>query len=201
VQPSGTFTFLFTDMEDSSRAWLRDQRAMGAATARHDELIEHRVAQHGGHVVRPPGEGDSRFAVFARASDAVAAACAIQVDFQVERWSIERPLRIRIAVHTGEADKRLGDYYGPAVNQCAALRSIAYGGQVLLSNITAELVRGTLPADASLKPVGLHLLKGLEEPERIWQLAHPRLPLEFLPPRSRDVQLHNPPSQLSSFLG
>ena len=201
MQASGTFTFLFTDVEDSSRAWLRDQRAMGAATARHDELIEQRVAQHGGHVVRPRGEGDSRFAVFPRASDAVAAACAIQVDFQIERWSIDRPLRIRVAVHTGEADKHLGDYYGPAVNQCAALRSVAYGGQVLLSNITAGLVRTALPKHASLKDLGLHLLKGVDEPERVWQLIHPRLRSDFPPLRSRDVQLHNLPSQLSSFVG
>src|SRR5262249_32766543 len=132
---------------------------------------------------------------------ASAAACAIQCDFQRESWSIDPPLRVRMAVHTGEADKHLGDYYGPAVNQCAALRSIAYGGQVLMSNITAELVRSALPPDAGLKDLGLHRLKGLDVPERGWQLVHPGLPLDFPPPRSQDVRLHNLPRQLSSFVG
>jgi class 3 adenylate cyclase len=118
---------------------------MGIALARHDAVIERLVAEHHGRVVRPRGEGDSRFAVFARASDGLAAASAIQVALAVEEWPLTEPLRVRIALHTGEADLRLGDYYGPAVNHCARLRAVAHGGQVVVSAITADLVREALP--------------------------------------------------------
>jgi class 3 adenylate cyclase len=102
--PTGTVTFLFTDVEGSTSAWLRQPRAMSAALARHDALLEQIVTQHTGQVVRPRGEGDSRFAVFARASDAVAAASATQIAFVQEPWELPEPLRVRMAVHTGEAD-------------------------------------------------------------------------------------------------
>src|SRR5436309_2680419 len=86
--PSGTTTFMFTDVEGSTAAWLRSPDSMNAALARHDEIIERLVAEHGGHVVRPRGEGDSRFAVFDRASDAITAACAVQIALHEEHWSI-----------------------------------------------------------------------------------------------------------------
>jgi class 3 adenylate cyclase len=154
---------------------------MGVALARHDLLIEQLVAEHGGQVVRPRGEGDSRFAVFARASDAVAAACAIQVALLQEPWRLEKPLRVRIAVHTGEADLRLGDYYGPAVNHCARLRAVAHGGQVLVSAVTADLVREGLAPELTLRDMGEHELKDVERSEHIWQAVHPQLPTEFPP--------------------
>src|SRR5262249_50122588 len=100
---AGTLTFLFTDIEGSTRMWERDVAGMKASLARHDLLIESLVKEHHGQVVRPRGEGDSRFAVFSRGSDAVAAACAIQCAFVVENWPMPEPLRIRIALHTGEA--------------------------------------------------------------------------------------------------
>src|SRR4029450_271014 len=95
--------------------------------------------QHGGQVVRPRGEGDSRFCVFSRATDAVAAAAAMQRALHAHPWPAEAPLRVRMAVHTGEADLRDGDYYGSAVNRCARLRALAHGGQVLLSGPPAAL--------------------------------------------------------------
>jgi predicted ATPase/class 3 adenylate cyclase len=200
--PRGTITFLFTDVEGSTSAWLRDPVAMGPALARHDALIEQLVGEHAGHVVRPRGEGDSRFAVFARASDAVAAACAIQLALLDEAWRLTWPLRVRIAVHTGEADLRAGDYYGPAVNHCARLRSVAHGGQVLLSAVSADVVREALSAQVSLRDLGLHHLKDLVQPERVWQLVHPKLPVEFPPLTSRtSSKHHNLPNQLSSFVG
>src|SRR5213592_3724313 len=106
--PTGTVTFLFTDIEGSTRLWEADPMAMRLALVRHDSVIEGCVAAHGGAVVRPRGEGDSRFAVFARASAAVAAAAAIQQSFLAEPWSMPQPLRVRMAVHTGEADLREG---------------------------------------------------------------------------------------------
>src|SRR5919198_5648446 len=138
--PTGTVTFLFTDVEGSTKLWERHPEQMRVALARHDQLIESLVQQHQGVVVRPRGEGDSRFAVFARATDAVAAAAAIQRALHEEPWPAEAPLRVRMAVHTGEADLRDGDYYGSAVNRCARLRAIAHGGQTLVSSVTADLV-------------------------------------------------------------
>src|SRR5918912_3914301 len=131
--PTGTVTFLFTDVEGSTKLWERHPDQMRVALARHDQLIEGLVTQHEGAVVRPRGEGDSRFAVFPRASDAVAAAAAIQQAVYEEPWPTESPLRVRMALHTGEADLREGDYYGSAVNRAARLRAIAHGGQTLLS--------------------------------------------------------------------
>jgi predicted ATPase/class 3 adenylate cyclase/ribosome-binding protein aMBF1 (putative translation factor) len=177
--PRGTVTFLFTDVEGSTVGWIRNPSAMGAALARHDEVIAHTVARCGGVLVRPRGEGDSRFAVFSRATDAVVAASDMQIALCREAWPTDSPLRVRVALHTGEADIRTGDYYGPAVNHCARLRAIAHGGQVLVSSVTANLVRESLVTGISLLDLGEHLLKDLVEPERVWQLLHPELPAAF----------------------
>src|ERR671933_2464492 len=130
--PTGTVTFLFTDIAGSTALWEQQPAAMRLALARHDELVEAIVAQHAGTVIRPRGEGDSRFAVFARATDAVTCAAALQQAFWAEPWSTPTPLRVRMALHTGEADLRAGDYYGSAVNRCARLRAVAHGGQTLV---------------------------------------------------------------------
>src|ERR671938_1559741 len=106
--PTGTVTFLFTDIQGSTALWEQHPEAARAALARHDALVEGIVAAHGGVVVRPRGEGDSRFAVFARATDAVLAATAIQQALHAEPWPAETPLRVRVALHTGEADLRDG---------------------------------------------------------------------------------------------
>src|ERR1043165_1233703 len=108
--PVGTVTFLLTDVVSSTRLWDLYPEAMRQTCARHDELIEALVAEHGGVLVRPRGEGDSRFAVFARATEAVAAALAIQRALHAEAWSLPEPLGVRLALHTGEADVRDGDY-------------------------------------------------------------------------------------------
>jgi predicted ATPase/class 3 adenylate cyclase len=197
--PTGTVTFLLTDVEGSTRLWEQYPDGMRSALARHDELIEHLVREHGGAVVRPRGEGDSRFAVFAQASGAIAAAAAIQLALRQERWTLPEPLLVRMAVHTGEADLRDGDYYGSAVNRCARLRSIAHGGQVLVSSVTASLVREQLQAGVVLRRLGIHALRGLSEPESIFELRHPLLSDQFPPlssaaPRSGRVPV--PPTPL-----
>src|ERR687885_1500379 len=125
--PTGTVTFLFTDIEGSTALGEHHPEAMRAALTRHDALVEGIMAAHDGHVVRPRGEGDSRFAVFARATDAVVAAAALQQALHGEPWPTPTPLRVRMALHTGEADLRTGDYYGAAVNRCARLRAAAHG--------------------------------------------------------------------------
>src|SRR5687767_9947989 len=165
--PTGTVTFLFTDIEGSTALWEQHPMAMRQALIRHDTLVEQIVAEHHGHVVRPRGEGDSRFAVFARATDAVAAAAALQQAFHAEPWSTPMPLRVRMALHTGEADLRQGDYYGSAVNRCARLRAIAHGGQTLLSLATEQVVRGHLVSGVVLHDLGEHMLKDLQHSERI----------------------------------
>src|SRR5579862_4403924 len=130
--PTGTITFLFTDIEGSTRLWEQHPEAMRAALARLHALLTTRIEQHNGCVVKSQGEGDSLFAVFAQPTDAVAAAAALQQALYTEPWPAETPLRVRVAVHTGEADLREGDYYGPAVNRCARLRSAGHGRQILL---------------------------------------------------------------------
>src|SRR5918912_3778170 len=169
--PTGTVTFLFTDIAGSTALWEQQPAAMRHALVRHDALVDQIVAAHQGQVVRPRGEGDSRFAVFTRATDAVAAAAALQQALYAEPWPTPTPLRVRMALHTGEADLRDGDYYGTAVNRCARLRAVAHGGQTLLSAATQELVRDTLPPEAELRDLGAHRLKDLQQPEHIYQLA------------------------------
>jgi predicted ATPase/class 3 adenylate cyclase len=199
--PKGTLTYLLTDVEGSTELWEREPDAMRNALARHDALIEAGVEGHEGTLVRPRGEGDSRFAVFPRATDAVTAACMIQAALQVEQWSTSRPLRVRMALHTGESDLRDGDYYGSAVNRCARIRTLAHGGQVLLSAATALLAKQGLTGEAGLRDLGLHHLKDLQQPEQVFQLTHPALPADFPALRSLGSLPNNLPIQLTSFIG
>src|SRR5947209_5804952 len=199
--PTGTVTFLFTDIEGSTQLWERYPDQLRATMVRHDRIIEDTVGRHGGCVVRPRGEGDSRFAVFSRATDAVTAAAAMQQALHSEPWPAPVSLRVRLALHTGEADLREGDYYGSAVNRCARLRAVAHGGQTLLSQATYELVRETLPAGVQVRDLGEHRLKDLTRPERIFQVLAPDLPAAFPPLLSLDRHPHNLPVQLTPFIG
>jgi predicted ATPase/class 3 adenylate cyclase len=194
-------TFLFTDAEGSTHLWEQFPDQMRQAMVRHDALIESAVAQWRGVVVRPRGEGDSRFAVFARATDAIAAAGAIQRALSVEPWTVPAPVRVRIALHTGEADLRDGDYYGSAVNRCARLRSVAHGGQTLMSQITYDLARDALPEGVSLRDLGEHSLKDLKRSEHIYQLVIAGLPADFPPLRVPEGFHTNLPAVLTSFIG
>src|SRR5918992_5192901 len=145
--PSGVVTFLLTDVEGSTRMWEGDEDVMRAAIARHYELLDSAIALHGG--VRPieQGEGDSVVGAFSRPSDAVAAALDIQRAFGEEPWPEGAALRVRAALHTGEAQLRGTDYYvGRAIIRCARLRSVAHGGQTLPSSATRHLFADRLPA-------------------------------------------------------
>jgi predicted ATPase/class 3 adenylate cyclase len=201
--PSGTVTFLFTDIEGSTVRWERHPAAMRAALARHDALLHAGIAAHYGVVLTERGEGDSFFALFARATDALAAACALQRALATEPWPPEvAPIRVRMALHTGEAGVREGsDHRGPAVNRCARLRAIAHGGQTVLSQVTHALVRDSLPPGAELRDLGEHRLAGLQRPERVYQLLADGVPADFLPLRSLDARPSNLPLHLTSFVG
>src|ERR671910_449544 len=136
--PSGTVTFLFTDVEGSTARWERDRETMSNALQRHDALLRETIEAHGGAVFKTVG--DAFCAAFARAEDAVAA--ALRAQRALAASDDDEPLRVRMAIHSGAAEEREGDYFGPPVNRVARLLSLAHGGQVLLSAATAELVRG-----------------------------------------------------------
>ena len=199
--PTGTVTFLFTDIEGSTGLWELYADAVRTSLVRHDALVEEIVHGYRGIVVRPRGEGDSRFAVFPKATDAVGAAAAMQQAIYREPWTTPAPLRIRVAVHTGEADLREGDYYGSAVNRCARLRSAAHGGQTLVSRATYDLVRDNLPAGVELHDLGEHRLKDLQRPEHIFQLAVEGLPSSFPALYALDIHPNNLPARQSSLVG
>ncbi len=199
--PTGTLTFLFTDVEGSTRLWELYPEEMRVAMARHDELIESYVVQSGGKVVRPRGEGDSRFAVFQYASDAAIAAIAIQRKLFTASWPFSEPLRVRMALHTGEADLREGDYYGSAVNRCARLRGAAHGGQILISQTTQLLITEALPDGADLLDLGEHKLKDLHRSERIYQIIIQGLPADFPPLKTPDSFLTNLPMPRNQLIG
>jgi predicted ATPase/class 3 adenylate cyclase/DNA-binding CsgD family transcriptional regulator len=199
--PTGTITFLLTDIAGSTWLWERAPAAMRQALARHDALAEAAVIEHGGSLVRPRGEGDSRFAVFTRASDAVAAAHVLQRALYAEPWPTPTPLRVRLALHTGEAEFCAEDYYSPAVNRCARLRDAAHGGQILLSQATAGLAGDALRPGVELRDLGEHRLADLLRPERIFQLIVPDLPADFPPLRTLDIRPTNLPVQATPLLG
>lgn len=179
--PTGTVTFLFTDVEASTRLWELAPGAMRHALVRHDALAARLIGACEGVLVKSRGEGDSLFAVFARATDAVHAACALQQAFVAESWPDDAPLRVRMALHTGETDERDRDYYGQTVNRCARLRTVAVGRQVLLSAATHALVHAALPEGARLREIGEMRLRHLRKTELVYELLHPSLPDESPP--------------------
>jgi predicted ATPase/class 3 adenylate cyclase/DNA-binding CsgD family transcriptional regulator len=172
-------TFLLSDVEGSTRLWDLYPADMRSAQARHDDLIERAANDYDGIVVRPRGEGDSRFAVFSHASNAVLAALRMQLGLQREVWPFPESLRVRIALNSGDGYTRAGDYYGGAINVCARLRTAAHGGQILLTGTTAKLARERLPQGVTLRDLGTHGLKDLTTPESVFQLVHTDLMQDF----------------------
>lgn len=189
--PSGTVTFAFTDIEGSTARWERDRAAMEEAVRRHDAIVRGAIEQRGGHVFKTMG--DAFLSVFERPEDAVAAMLAAQRALIAEDFSAVNGLRVRAAIHTGRADERDGDYFGPAVNKVARLLAIGNGGQILLTAETATLVEDALPDGTSLRKLGAYHLKDFNEPQHIFQLLASELPAEFPPLRS----LGTLPSDLS----
>jgi predicted ATPase/class 3 adenylate cyclase/DNA-binding CsgD family transcriptional regulator len=194
--PTGTVTLLLADVEGSTRLWQTQPEQMTAAVALLDRTLTDVVAAHGG--VRPveQGEGDSFVIAFARASDAVACAVALQ------RAPLA-PIQLRIGLHTGEVQLRdEGNYIGPTINRTARLRELAHGGQTVLSGATEELVVDQMPLDAWLTDLGTQTLRDLPRPERVIQLCHPDLRNDFPPLRTpKTVVAQRLPVQFTSFVG
>ena len=199
VRPSGTVTFLFSDIEGSTERWERDREAMSAALARHDALMRTTLEARSGYIFKTMG--DEFCTAFFTAPDAIAAALDAQIGLAAEDFSAVGSMRIRMALHTGAAEERGGDYFGPAVNRVARLLAIGHGGQVLLSGTSADLLQGEMPAQSSLRDLGAHRLKDLARPEQVYQLVAPGLPETFSPLLSLDQLPNNLPRQLTSFVG
>jgi predicted ATPase/class 3 adenylate cyclase len=197
--PTGTLTFLFTDIEGSTKLWEHNVPAMRVALARHDELLRWALEEHGGYVFKTVG--DSFCAAFPTGPDALECALETQRRLLSAEWEQTGPLRVRIALLTGAAEERDGDYFGPPLSRVARLLSAAHGGQVLLSLATQELVRDQLPGGTNLRDLGEHRLKDLFRPERVFQLLAPELPVEFPPLRTLDTYRNNLPLQPTALVG
>ena len=194
--PTGTVTLLMADVEASTRQWEQDDVAMNAAMNHLNDLVTDLVGRHDGARPLEQGEGDSFVAAFARASEAVACAIAIQQKSQ------EGPLRLRMGIHSAEAQRGVDKtYVGPPMNRTARLRDAGHGGQILLSATTAELVADHLPAGAFLADLGTHRLKDLGRPERIFELRGVGVDAPFPPLRTLDTYRHNLPEERTRFFG
>ncbi len=190
-QQAGGITFVFTDIEGSTARWERDRVAMQDAMRRHDAILHTAIGDHGGHVFKTIG--DAFCSAFATPQNAVIAMLAAQQALSAEDFSAVDGVRVRMAIHTGNAEVRGGDYFGPALNKVARLLAIGHGGQVLMTAETAALVDGALPADVTLRELGAYHLKDFTEPQRLYQLLAPGLQAQYAPLRS----LGTLPSDLS----
>jgi len=198
--PTATVTFLFTDIEGSTKLWEKNPTGMLAALTRHDTILREAIEGHGGFVFKTVG--DAFCAAFPTALGALEAALAAQRALFSEAWGEEIvALRARMALHTGATHERDGDYFGPPVNRVARLLYAGHGGQVLLSSSTQELVRDHLPADTRLRDFGERHLKDLARAERVYQLTAPDLPSEFPPLRTLESYSNNLPLQATPLIG
>jgi len=198
--PTGTVTFLFTDIEGSTKLWEKSPRGMQIALTRHDAILWEVIEEHGGSVFKTVG--DAFCAVFPTALGALESALAAQRGLFSEAWGEEiGALKTRMALHTGTTHERDGDYFGPPVNRVARLLSAGHGGQILLSSSTQELVRDHLPPKTHLRDLGERRLKDLSRPERIFQLTAPDLPSKFPPLRTLETHTNNLPLQATPLIG
>lgn len=197
--PRGAVTFLFTDLED--RAKLREHYAydIKTALARHDTLLRQMMQAHGGSVFRRAGE--MLCAVFASPFEAMNAALAAQRALQDEPWATAEPLRVRMALHTGFAELREGDYFGVTLNELDRLVATGHGGQILLSGTTTEQIVRRLPEEAQVRDLGTRRLKGIQESVKVYQLVVPDLPSHFPPLKTPDARPSNLPAPMTPFIG
>lgn len=199
--PSGTVTFMFTDIEGSTALWEKYPELMLKALDRHDAIADEVVARHHGFVVKPRGEGDSLFIVFADPVAALRAVVDLQLAFLGEPWPEETPIKVRMALHTGPAHLIEDDYRGSTVNRSARIRAVAHGGQIIVSEATRVLIGPDEPSGIGFKAMGAHRLKDLVEPVELFQVLNDGLPIEFPPLKSLGAVANNLPIMLTSLVG
>ena len=189
--PSGVVTFLFTDLQGSTRLWEEHPVAMQSALARHDDLVGAAIASHGGRVVKMTGDG--AMAVFERSDDALSAALDAQGALAVEEWGETGPLVVRMGVHTGDAQHRDHDYFGPTVNRAARVAAVANGGQILCTRTSSDLAGDTFV----LTSLGYHRLRDLGAADELFQVGGGAFPAL----RSVDAVPTNLPTVLTDLIG
>jgi class 3 adenylate cyclase/DNA-binding SARP family transcriptional activator len=183
--PTGTVTFLFSDIEGSTQRWDAHRAEMQAAVALHERVMTEAMNRHQGFVFKTLG--DALCVAFATAPAALRAAIEAQQGLVQQDFSAVGGLRVRIGLHTGHVEERDNDYFGPAVNRVARLMAVGHGGQVLLSDVTRGLTHADLPDSVTLTDLGYHRLKDLAEPERVWQANIGAQPEKFPPLRSLEL--------------
>ena len=198
-QPTGTVTFLFSDIQGSTRLWEEYPDQMRVSLERHDELLQGAVHRNSGYTFKTVG--DAFCVAFQRAQDAVSAALEIHDRLGHQVFDLPRPIRVRIGIHTGEAQERAGDYYGPVVNRVARLEAAAHGGQTVMSQVTYELVRDHLRSQVQYVDLGDHRLKDLIRSERVFQVVRLDSNEQYPALRSLDEYPNNLPSQTTPIIG
>lgn len=197
--PTGTVTFLFTDIEGSTRLLQQLGDAYPALLSEHHRLLGAAVEKAGGVAIG--SEGDSLFAAFGSASAGLVAAVEAQRALTAQHWPGDSEVRVRMGLHTGEALVRDGTYVGLDVHRAARIAAVGHGGQILVSESSRALVEQSLPPGVELRDLGRHRLKDLAQPERIFETVIDGLPSQFPPLRSLDATPNNLPTQLTSFVG
>jgi predicted ATPase/class 3 adenylate cyclase len=199
--PTGTVTFLFTDIEGSTKLWEQYPEAMKAALAKHDSILKQAIESKHGYIIKTTGDGIHT--VFTTAIDAINASIVAQrkLHSAFDQSSSSFALKVRMGVHTGEAELRDNDYYGQTLNRAARIMSAGHGGQILISNITAQVAREHISAEISFLDLGEHNLRGLIQTEKIYQVIAPDLQKDFPALSSMATATNNLPSQLTSFIG
>jgi predicted ATPase/class 3 adenylate cyclase len=197
--PSSAVTYLFSDIEGSTRLWEQEPDRMRPALARHDVIARETVLRHGGTVVKMTGDGVH--AAFDDARDALDSVVEMQIALAEPDPGDGLVLKVRCGLHAGVDERRRGDFFGPAVNRAARIMGAAHGGQVLVSQAVADRVRASLPPGVTLRDLGSVRLRDLSSPERVYQVMHPRLRAEFPALRSLEATPNNLAQQLNSFVG
>jgi predicted ATPase/class 3 adenylate cyclase len=197
--PQGTVTFLFTDIVGSTRLWEKFPHHMGAALARHDGIVRSAAEAWNGHVFKTVG--DAFCVAFSAPREALSAAIEAQRGLAAENWGELGPLLVRMGLHSGAAEYRGGDYFGGTLNRASRIEAAAHGGQILLSQITYELLEDEKLEGIHFKSLGSHRLRNLDRPEHLFQASATGLAENFPPPRSMEVLPNNLPVQTTSFVG
>ena len=185
--PSGTVTFLFTDIEGSTRLERQLREGYGDVLGEHQAIVRAAFAAHGGHEIDT--QGDSFFYVFPRAKAAVDAAVEAQRELVAHAWPDDGEVRVRMGISTGEASLENGRYVGFAVHRAARVSAAAHGGQILLSSSTRDVVEADLGSGLTVRDLGERRLKDLPRPERVYQLVAEGLPSQFAPLKTLDVEV------------